>query len=251
MDINPNNLVYNPAWFNQEQQSPFTEFVDNMIAIQQQQEEPSVIETQNTQSGLLEMYEEMKNMMSEIQASSQKQQLSSSEEDDYSDIEDYRVLFEEEDTNTPVDWNARTHDKFILPKNQVASSIYNEVLAKTGNQIKAQNAVKIAKKESTFNPSITNKYGMVGLFQFSPDNQKKYKVSKNSSVKEQVSAWLQYQKDNNIEIGNEGVGQLAPAYIDKKVIYKKGTKAYNANKILDLNKDGLMTAEEINNWYNL
>jgi hypothetical protein len=247
------DLVYNPAWFQPQEQSPFTSMVDNALQSQgQEQGQEMISNSPDTQSEMLSMFEEMKNMMSELQAikmqQSDSQQVAQLEaEDDLSDMEDFRAIFSEDDQNTPIDWSARTEYK----NNKVAETIYQTVLNKTGNPLKAENAVKIAKHESSLNPTITNKYNMLGLYQFSPPNQRKYGITKNSSIEEQTNAWLQYQNDNNIPIGQEGVGQLAPAYVGRNAIYKKGSKAYEANKSLDKNKDGVMTAAEINNWYNL
>jgi len=198
------------------------------------------------------MFEEMKDMMSQLEVmksqQAESQQVAQQEaDDDLSDIEDFRAIFGEDDQNTPIDWQARTNYK----NNKVAQEIYSTVLNQTGNAQKAENAVKIAHHESGFRPQITNKYNMLGLYQFSPPNQRKYGVTKNSSIQEQTNAWLKYQQDNKIPIGQEGVGQLAPGYVGKNVIYKRGTKAYEANKTLDKNHDGLMTSAEINNWYNL
>ena len=248
------DLVYNPAWFQQQEESPFTSMVDQSIASQQQSQEQSqgLMQSPDTQSEMLSMFEEMKNMMSQLEViksqQAESQQVAQQEaDDDLSDIEDFRAIFGEDDVNTPIDWKARTNYK----NNTVAQEIYSTVLNQTGNAKKAENAVKIAYHESRFNPRITNKYNMAGLYQFSPSNQRKYNVNKNSSIQEQINAWLKYQQDNNIPIGQEGVGQLAPAYLGKNVIYKRGTKAYEANKGLDKNKDGLMTSAEINNGFNL
>jgi hypothetical protein len=267
------DLVYNPAWFQQQEESPFTTMVDQAIASQQQSQQQSegLMQSPDTQSGLLSMFEEMKDMMSQLEViksqQAESQQVAQQEaDDDLSDIEDFRAIFGEDDVNTPIDWQARTNYKnnkddvnatsdwqarTNYKNNTVAQEIYSTVLKQTGNAKKAENAVKIAYHESTLNPRITNKYNMAGLYQFSPPNQRKYNVNENSSIQEQTNAWLQYQQDNNIPIGQEGVGQLAPAYLGKNVIYKRGTKAYEANKGLDKNKDGLMTSAEINNWYNL
>jgi hypothetical protein len=115
MDINPQDLVYNPAWFNQEQESPFNDFVNTMTQLQQQQEQNSNPELTgaDNQQDMLDMFDEMKNTLAEMQSikAQYTQQSSAAEDDDYSDIEDYRALFEDTDENTPVDWSARAEYK--------------------------------------------------------------------------------------------------------------------------------------------
>jgi hypothetical protein len=105
------DLVYNPAWFQQQEESPFTSMVDQAIASQQQSEEP--INSPDTQSGLISMFEEMKDMMLQLEViksqQAESQQMAQQEaDDDLSDIEDFRAIFGEDDSNTPIDWNART-----------------------------------------------------------------------------------------------------------------------------------------------
>jgi hypothetical protein len=233
---------------------------------------PSVVETMNnqmlsnnndtlheegidSQSEMISYFEKMQEILMDMEniktrMASNESEPSVVDDDDYSDIDFFRENFMEDDVeNTPVNWNNRA--SYRQGQNNVADAIYQTVLQATGNKQKAENAVKIAKHESSFNPQITNKYNMLGLFQFNPANQRKYGVTKNSSIEEQTLAWLKYQKDNNIPMGKEGVGQLAPAYINRDVIYKRGQKAYEANKKLDKNKDGVLSNLEINNWYGL
>lgn len=236
--MNPEELIYNEAWF----KTPETQFVNTVPEV-------DPVGKQFTQpSNLMHLidtlqYKQEEDEVEDVQNDEQP------EEDDFSDIDDYRAIFEDDDVNTPVDWKARDIDKRQRPTGKVADIIYNTVLRETGSERKAKNALMIAQHESGFNPTITNKYNMHGLFQFSPANQRKYKVSRFDSPEKQTLAWLQYQRDNRIPDGQEGVGQLAPGYLGRDEIYHKGQKAYEANKGLDLNKDGKLTASEINNWF--
>lgn len=237
------DLIYNPAWFQEEQKSPFEDVVNSMT------KQPTNSYEENN-ADLFSLFDQMKSYISELNSIKDTQEVSENIEqeiaDTYdSDIDDFRQIFGE-DENSPVDWSKMSNFK----QNKVASQIYKNVLESTGSIQKAQNALKIAEHESSFNPLATNG-SMLGLFQFNQDNQKKYNITKNSSVEEQVNAWLQYQVDNKIPIGQEGVGQLAPAYIGKNKIYSKGSKEYSSNKYLDKNKDGILSDSEINNFYGL
>jgi hypothetical protein len=107
------DLVYNPAWFQQEEQSsPFASMVDAALASQQPAQEQA-ISSPDTQSEMLSMFEEMKDMMSQLEVmksqQAESQQVAQQEaDDDLSDLEDFRAIFGEDDVNTPIDWQART-----------------------------------------------------------------------------------------------------------------------------------------------
>jgi len=105
------DLVYNPAWFQQQEESPFMPMVDQALASQQQSQQP--MHSPDTQSDMLSMFEEMKDMMSQLEVmksqQAESQQVAQQEaDDDLSDIEDFRAIFGEDDQNTPIDWQART-----------------------------------------------------------------------------------------------------------------------------------------------
>ena len=108
------DLVYNPAWFQQqEQSSPFASMVDTALASQQQEQQEQLMGSPDTQSEMLSMFEEMKDMMSQLEVitaqQAESQQVAQQEaDDDLSDIEEFRAIFGEDDQNTPIDWQART-----------------------------------------------------------------------------------------------------------------------------------------------
>ncbi len=106
----PEDLVYNPAWFQQEQSSGFEPLVNQSLESQQQETQQQAYSGAEGQQEMLDMFTEMKNALEEMQQLKQTYSLEKPEqvEDDFSDLEDYKVIFGDDDVNTPVDWEARS-----------------------------------------------------------------------------------------------------------------------------------------------
>ena len=64
----------------------------------------------------------------------------------------------------------------------------------------------------SFDPSITNQLGYSGLIQFSPDNQKTYGVTADSTFEEQAQAAARYLKDRGVRPG-DGMSRIYAAIL--------------------------------------
>ena len=64
----------------------------------------------------------------------------------------------------------------------------------------------------SFDPSITNQLGYSGLIQFSPDNQKTYGVTADSTFEEQAHAAARYLKDRGVRPG-DGINRIYAAIL--------------------------------------
>ena len=64
----------------------------------------------------------------------------------------------------------------------------------------------------SFDPSITNQLGYSGLIQFSPDNQKTYGVTADSTFEEQAQAAARYLRDRGVRPG-DGISRIYAAIL--------------------------------------
>lgn len=104
-DQNPiNNIVYNPDWFQPQQESQFNEFVDAFTQAQQPaQEEQTYIQEPTEQEDKYEnLFESMQSMLQQLQEAKQANQQIQNQDDD-EDVANFEALFNED--NTPVNWD--------------------------------------------------------------------------------------------------------------------------------------------------
>ena len=85
----------------------------------------------------------------------------------------------------------------------------------------------------SFDPSIENQLGYIGLIQFSPDNQETYGVTADSTFEEQAQAAARYLKDRGVRPG-DGINRIYAAIL-----------VGNADGKLRDGSDG-MDAEDVN-----
>ena len=116
---------------------------------------------------------------------------------------------------------------------------------------------RIIEGESAFDPTVVNKYNMAGLFQISPESAKRLGVTTEQiaamSPSEQVDLYGDYldmwDYDKNMSLA---VLQAAPAHRSKPddfVVYKKGTKAWEANAPWRPEGGGDITVGSIKRYY--
>jgi len=107
----------------------------------------------------------------------------------------------------------------------------------------------------TFSPSIQNKQsGATGLIQFMPKTAKGLGTTTDALAAmtdvEQldfVAAYLKPFKGKMTSLSDVYMTILLPSAVGKPeafVLFKQGTKAYEQNKLLDINKDGEITKNE-------
>lgn len=110
----------------------------------------------------------------------------------------------------------------------------------------------------TFSPTKTNpKSGAVGLIQFLPRYVSSYGTSisalKNMTAEEQLTYVEKYLVKNKQTFGVSGkvdAGTLyalvfTPAWAKKETLASAGQKEYDQNKLLDKNKDGVITKSDL------
>jgi len=184
-------VIYNPAWFQQDNSSPYESIVDNALQQQQSQQANEQLHEQgvDTQSSMISMFEEMQGMMAEMSAMKERYAQSSEAaqveaDDDLSDMDDFRAIFGEDDVNTPVDWKARTQYK----QNEAAQKSYTFFIQKGLTPAQSAGLVgNFAVETGDFDANVI--YGKrkgdsgkaTGLAQWHPDRfnpVKKYAISK-------------------------------------------------------------------------
>lgn len=114
----------------------------------------------------------------------------------------------------------------------------------------------VMQRESGISPSIVNPISRAtGLIQFMPKTALTHGTTvealKNMSDVEQLDYVLSYYRDATGRIRSAGdayIWTFMPAFMgrpDSAVIARAGQKVYDQNKVLDANKDGILTAGEV------
>ena len=116
---------------------------------------------------------------------------------------------------------------------------------------------RVIKKESGWDPTVVNEYNMAGLFQISPDSAKMLGTTTEEiammSPSEQVDLYGRYLETWNYTPDYSlGLMQAAPALAGSgpdTVVYKKGSKAWEANPAWRPEDGGDITVASINRFY--
>lgn len=152
-------------------------------------------------------------------------------------------------------------NKWKSKQPQLTQGFYNKVVEIAKRvQCDPNDLMGIMNIESnqTFSPSATNpKSGAVGLIQFMPQYVSSYGTSiealKKMTAEEQLTYVEKYLTTNKQTFGISGkvdAGTLyalvfTPAYAKKETLASRGENYYNANPLLDKNKDGKITKSDL------
>lgn len=162
----------------------------------------------------------------------------------------------------PINYDAKAlMNKWKTKQPQLTQEFYNKVVSIAQRvQCDPNDLMGIMNIESagTFNPSKTNpSSGAVGLIQFMPKYVSSYGTTiealKNMTAVEQLTYVEKYLIKNKETFGVSGkvdTGTLyalvfTPAYAKKETLAVKGESYYNSNPLLDKNKDGKITKNDL------